>query len=211
MYSYGPPHMAEQHQDDQLEHTYSSSVRMRDVALKTCQRRWTIGRSGERGSVISVLAARPDDDDDDDIYSLRAYFLTQNPYAYKYLKFEISREYITQRCIILQLFQNVCLVLHKNSLTALSLSSSFSLFLFFSLSRLLGIIVRLFGNGPRINPNRVLPQTQKCYLMPPYLTLCIIRHGSRISKYPGKGVVPSLTPRHSSYWKGSFWVALDND
>ena len=45
----------------QLEHTYSSYVRIRDVALKTCQRRWTIGRSGERGSGISVLAARHDD------------------------------------------------------------------------------------------------------------------------------------------------------
>ena len=32
------PHMAEQKQDDQLEHTYSSSVRIRDVALKTCKR-----------------------------------------------------------------------------------------------------------------------------------------------------------------------------
>ena len=66
MYSYGPPHMAEQKQDDQLEYTYSSSVRIRDVALKTGLRRWTIGRSGERGSKISVLAARHDDDDDDD-------------------------------------------------------------------------------------------------------------------------------------------------
>ena len=65
MYSYGPPHMAGQKQDDQLEHTYSSYGRIRDVALKTCQRRWTIGRSGERGSGISVLAARDDDDDDD--------------------------------------------------------------------------------------------------------------------------------------------------
>ena len=65
MYSYGPPHMAEQKQDDQLEHTYSSCVRIRDVALKTCQRRWTIGRSGERGSGISVLASRHDDYDDD--------------------------------------------------------------------------------------------------------------------------------------------------
>ena len=62
MYSYGPPHMTEQKQDGQLEHTYSSSVRIRDVALKTCQRRWMIGRSGERGSGISVLAARHDDD-----------------------------------------------------------------------------------------------------------------------------------------------------
>ena len=39
MYSYGPPHMAKQKRDDQLEHTYSSYVRIRDVALKTCQKR----------------------------------------------------------------------------------------------------------------------------------------------------------------------------
>ena len=60
------PHMAEQKQDDQLEHTYSSYVKIRDVALKK-------GRSGERGSGISVLAARPDDEDDDDeqVVSLR--------------------------------------------------------------------------------------------------------------------------------------------
>ena len=45
MYSYAPLHMAEQKQDDQLQHTYSSYVRIRDVALKTCQRLWTIGRS----------------------------------------------------------------------------------------------------------------------------------------------------------------------
>ena len=64
MYSYGPPHMAKQKQDDQPEHTYSSYVRIRDVALKTCQKRWMIGRCGERGSGISVLAARHDDDDD---------------------------------------------------------------------------------------------------------------------------------------------------
>ena len=66
MYSYGSPHMAEQKQDDQLEYSYSSCVRIRDVALKTSQRRWMIGRSGERVSGISVLAARHDDDDDDD-------------------------------------------------------------------------------------------------------------------------------------------------
>ena len=60
------PHMAKQNQDNQLEHTYSNYVRIRDVALKTCQRRWMIGRSGERGSGISVLAAQHEDDDDDD-------------------------------------------------------------------------------------------------------------------------------------------------
>ena len=55
--------MAKQKQNDQLEHTYSSYVRIRDVALKTSQKRWMIGRSGERGSGISVLVARHDDDD----------------------------------------------------------------------------------------------------------------------------------------------------
>ena len=60
MYSYEPPHKAKQNQDDQLEHTYSSYVRIRDVALKTCQKRWMIKRSSERGS---VLATRHDDDD----------------------------------------------------------------------------------------------------------------------------------------------------
>ena len=66
MYSYGPPHMAGQKQDDQLKHTSSSYVRILVVALKTCQRQWTIGRSGERESGISVPTAQHDDDDDDD-------------------------------------------------------------------------------------------------------------------------------------------------
>ena len=65
MYSYGPPHMAGQKLDDQLEHTFSSCVMIRDVVLKTYLGRWTIGRIGEKGSGISVLAARLDDDDDE--------------------------------------------------------------------------------------------------------------------------------------------------
>ena len=56
------PHMAEQKQDDQLEHTYSSYVRIQDVALRTCRKQWMVGRGGERGSGISVLAARHDDE-----------------------------------------------------------------------------------------------------------------------------------------------------
>ena len=39
MYSYGPPHMAGQKQDDQLKHIFSSYVKIRDVALKTFERR----------------------------------------------------------------------------------------------------------------------------------------------------------------------------
>ena len=40
-------------------------LRTLDVALKTSQKRRMIGRSGERGSGISELAAQHDDDDDD--------------------------------------------------------------------------------------------------------------------------------------------------
>ena len=57
--------MAVQKQDDQHEHTFSSYVRIRDVVLKTCLGQWTIVRSGERGSGISVLPAWHDYDDDD--------------------------------------------------------------------------------------------------------------------------------------------------
>ena len=56
--------MAVQKQDDQHKHTFSSYVTIRDVVLKTCLGRWTKGRSGERGSGISMLPARHDGDDD---------------------------------------------------------------------------------------------------------------------------------------------------
>ena len=65
MYSYAPLHVAEQKHCDQLEPTYSRSVRIRGVALRTCQKRLMIGRGGEKWSGISVLMARQDDDDDD--------------------------------------------------------------------------------------------------------------------------------------------------
>ena len=55
MYSYGHPRTAGKKQDDQLEHTYRSYVRIRDIALKTCQ----------KGVVARELAARHDDDEDD--------------------------------------------------------------------------------------------------------------------------------------------------
>ncbi len=75
MYSCGPLHMDMQRQDDQLEHTYSSSVLRQDVALRTCLKQWTIGRGGKRGSVISMLIVRHDDDDDDDDDSVYIYIL----------------------------------------------------------------------------------------------------------------------------------------
>ena len=62
------PIYGRQKQDDQLEHSFSSYVRIQDVTLKTNQRRWTIRRSGERGSGISVQSVRHDDGDDIYIY-----------------------------------------------------------------------------------------------------------------------------------------------
>ena len=48
--------------------------------------------------------------------------------------------------------------------------------------------------------------------MPPCLTLSDIRYVSRVKRSnPGKGVVPSPTPRCRSYWIGSLLVALNYD
>ena len=79
MYSYGSPHMAAQKQDDQHERTFSSYVRIRDVVLKTYLGRWTIGRSGERGSGISVLPVRDDDDDDDENGKISLFDISYSP------------------------------------------------------------------------------------------------------------------------------------
>ena len=81
-------------------------------------------------------------------------------------------------------------------------------------NRLIGLVGRVFANGPGDRgsiPGRVIPKTlKKCYLIPPCLTLSIIRYVSRVKQSKsGKGVAPSPTPQCSSYWEGSLWVALD--
>ena len=63
MYSYGPPHMAGQKHDDQLEHTYIQQL-CEDTGCSPEDLPEAMNdRSGERGSGISVLVARHDDDD----------------------------------------------------------------------------------------------------------------------------------------------------
>ena len=50
-------------------------------------------------------------------------------------------------------------------------------------SRPIGIMVRVFANGPverGSTPGRVIPKTQILYFMPPYLILSIIRYGARV-------------------------------
>ena len=65
------------------------------------------------------------------------------------------------------------------------------------LYRTIGLAVSVFANRPGdlgSIPGRVIPKTQKWYLMPPCLTLSIIRYGSRVKwSNPGKGVAPSPT------------------
>ena len=78
----------------------------------------------------------------------------------------------------------------------------------------IGMMVRVFANSLGdlgSIPGRVMPKTLKIwYLMPPCLTLSIIKYVSRVKWCnPGKGVALSPTPWCSSYWKGSFRVTLD--
>ena len=64
-------------------------------------RRWMIGRSGERGSGISVLAAQHDDDDDDYEYNIIVTNITKNWYEIVFIQFH------------LKLIFKLCLVWHK--------------------------------------------------------------------------------------------------
>ena len=74
-------------------------------------------------------------------------------------------------------------------------------------------MVRVFASGLgdlSSIPDQVIPKTQKWYLMPPCLTLSIIRYRLRAKwSNPGKEVVPSPTPLCSSYRKGILRVTLD--
>ena len=71
----------------------------------------------------------------------------------------------------------------------------------------------MFSNGSGDQgsiPGWVIPKTKKWYLIPPCLTLSIIRYLSRVKWVtPKKGTTPSSTLRCSSQWKGNHQVALD--
>ena len=57
---------------------------------------------------------------------------------------------------------------------------------------------------------RSFQSLKKWYLMPPCLTLSIIRYGSRVKWCnPEKGVAPSPTPRCTTYRKGNLRVTLN--
>ena len=78
---------------------------------------------------------------------------------------------------------------------------------------LLWLMSRVFTNGPGDLGSilgRLIPKTQKWYLIPPCLTLSIIRYRSMVKwSNPRTWVAPSPTPWCSSYWKGSLRITLD--
>ena len=80
-------------------------------------------------------------------------------------------------------------------------------------NRLISLVCRVFANGAGYLgsiPGRVIPKTQKWYLIPPCLTPSNIRYVSRVKwNNQRKGVAPSPTPWCSSYWRGSLLVTLN--
>ena len=76
------------------------------------------------------------------------------------------------------------------------------------MDRAIGLMSRVFTNDPGDRgsiPGPVIPKTQKWYLMPPGVTLSIIRYGLRVKwNNPGKEETPFPTHRCNSYWKGAF-------
>ena len=125
--------------------------------------------------------------------------------------------------IITSIVESVCpkpnLLVIWNIMSAnswrLVLQKSFSINLqvLMSILCLIGLMSRVFTNGPGnwvSIPGRVIPKTQKIILDAAFLTLSIIRYGSRVKwSNPLNGVAPSPTPRCSSYWKGCLWFTLD--
>ena len=77
-----------------------------------------------------------------------------------------------------------------------------------------GMMVRMFAVSPGdlcSFPSRVIPKTQKWYVMPPCLTLSNIRYGSKVKwSNPRIGVAPFPICWCSSYRKKTLWVTLAN-
>ena len=165
---------------------------IRDVTLKTCRRRWMIGRRGERGSEISVLAARHDDDDE--VYIISVYLT---------ISFQtFSMIFYLCVCVICHLrytFPKRWQIYFSMRYEAKQISSR-------SIARVSSL--RQWSGRAGFNPSSSHTKDSKNGTC---LTLSIIRYGSRVLwSNPGKGVEPSPTLWCSSYRKGSLPVTLDS-
>ena len=233
MYSYGPPHMAGQKQDDQLKHSFSSYVRIRDVALKTYQRRWTIGRSGERGSGdirasgttwwwwwwchnhwhicvtnISICVRTCVCATNIGLHMLQTYI-----YIYIYI-------YIYECVCVCNKYKHVCM-LQTSACVCVCVCvfglptstyvciTNLSIYTYTCYKHCHGVCQwsGRMGFNPRLYHTK---DSKKWHLMHP----CLIQHYKvRIKgkwRNPRKGVVFFPTLRCCSYWKESLWVTLDN-
>ena len=76
------------------EPTCSTYVSILDVALRICQKKWTIEKGGERGSEISVLIAQHDDNDVY-IYIYIYIYISANSFA----RVEYDKSYIFMRLL----------------------------------------------------------------------------------------------------------------
>ena len=163
--------MAEQKQDDQHEYTFSSYVRIRDVVLKTCLRRWTIGRSGERGSGISVLPAWHDDNDDDICWHI--------VYLHIYLLIYHLSKHIFTQVLFIYTCVYTCIIylliyLHIYYLSSRTPTHILLMYIYvtmYIIYRAIGQMGRVFANGLVESYQRL----KKWYLMPPCLALIIKR------------------------------------
>ena len=104
----------------------------------------------------------------------------------------IGSPVISEPCNIFVPVKLLLSVLHNHILHSTPLMN------YLTLDIPIGLVGRVFANGPGDRgsiPGRAIQRLKKWYLMPPCLTLSIIRSGSRVKwSNPGKGVAPSPTP-----------------
>ena len=90
----------------------------------------------------------------------------------------------------------------------------FPLFNLFTVSYAIGLMIRVFANGPGdlgSIPGHVIPKTQKMVLDTTLFSTqhYMVRIKGKVEQSWEWSSTPPHTPRRSSYWKGSLWIALD--
>ena len=186
--------MAGQKQEDQLEHTSSSYVRIRDVALKTCQRRWMASNNNEIWSIVTIYLI----------------------YAPLFLNWKLKTAWQKHNRKTWENLQQ-----SKTRYTSV-LMKLVHLPSFYTLKWLIGLVGRVFANGLEdlgSIQGRVIPKTLKMVLDTALLNTrqYKVRIKSKVNQSRERSSTPPTprcssappTPLCSSYWKGSLLVDLD--
>ena len=139
-------------------------------------------------------------------------------YIYKSTGFGINLQgficHKTQVTIYIYIYEILCActyIIHTHTHT--HTHTYIYIYIYIYISRLISLVGRVFAKSPGdLGPSsgRLISKTFKIVLLPPCLTLCIIRYVSRVKcRNSGEGVAPSATPWCSSYWKRSLRVTID--